>query len=193
MEPRELLLDDVRALRAMAHPLRMRIVGSLRIDGPATAAVLARRLNTDSGQTSHHLRLLARHGFVVDAPDLGKGPRGRERWWRAAQETTSWDRLADLGPGGEEALLALENTAHRVWAQLLSQYRQEASREEWSSAWLEAASSGDYPIRTTPEGLTDLLGELRAVIARHDLGEDARPGSETVVVLLHAFPHKAPE
>jgi len=193
MESRELVLADVRALRAMAHPLRMRIVGSLRIDGPATSAMLARRLNTDSGQTSHHLRLLARHGFVADAPDLGKGPRGRERWWRAAQETTSWERLADLGPGGEEALQAFENAAHRVWAQMLSQYRAQAGREEWSPAWVEAASSGDYPIRTTPEGLTDLLDELRAVIARHDLGERARPNSEAVVVLLHAFPHKAPQ
>jgi len=193
MESRELVLADVLALRAMAHPLRMRIVGSLRIDGPATSAMLARRLNTDSGQTSHHLRLLARHGFVADAPDLGKGPRGRERWWRAAQETTSWDRLADLGPGGEEALQALENAAHRVWAQMLSQYRAQAGREEWSEAWVEAASSGDYPIRATPEGLSDLLEELRAVIARHDLGELSQPGSETVVVLVHAFPHKAPQ
>jgi predicted ArsR family transcriptional regulator len=175
----------------MAHPLRMRILGSLRIDGPATSAMLARRLNTDSGQTSHHLRQLARYGFVVDAPDLGKGPRGRERWWRAAQDSTSWDDLADLGPEGTEAVRAFENAAHRVWAQMLLQYRLQAGREEWSSAWVEAAASGDYPIRTTPKGLTALLAEMREVIARHDLGDRARRGAETVVVLLHAFPHKA--
>ena len=81
--PRELRLTEVGAMRAMAHPLRMRILGSLRIDGPATSAMLARRLDTDSGQTSHHLRQLARFGFVVEAPELGKGSHGRERWWRA--------------------------------------------------------------------------------------------------------------
>src|SRR2546422_9174430 len=123
LDVRELRLADVRSVRAMAHPLRMRILGSLRIDGPATSAMLARRLNTDSGQTSHHLRQLARYGFVIDAPDLGKGPRGRERWWRAAQDSTSWDDLADLGPEGKEAVLAFENAAHRVWAQMLLQYR----------------------------------------------------------------------
>src|SRR5262245_16888063 len=136
VEPRERLLADVGAVRAMAHPLRMRILGSLRIYGPATSAILARRLNTDSGQTSHHLRQLARYGFVADAPDLGKGPKGRERWWRAVHDTTSWDDLAELGSAGKEAVRALENAAHRVWAQTLAQYRVQAGRDEWSAAWV---------------------------------------------------------
>jgi predicted transcriptional regulator len=161
-EPGELHLGDLRSLRAMAHPLRMRIVGSLRIDGPATSAMLARRLNTDSGQTSHHLRQLARYGFVVDAPDLGKGRQGRERWWRAAQDTTTRSDLEEQGPEGKDAV-------------------QVASR------------SGDYPIRTTPEGLTALLVEVKEVIARHDVRDRDLPGAQTVVVLVHAFPHRAQE
>ncbi|HZM76873.1 MAG TPA: helix-turn-helix domain-containing protein [Candidatus Limnocylindrales bacterium] len=189
-ESRELRLTEVGTLRAMAHPLRMRILGSLRIDGPATSAMLARRLNTDSGQTSHHLRQLARFGFVVEAPDLGKGSRGRERWWRAGHESTSWDDLSALGPEGAEAVHAFENVAHRVWAQMLSQYRMQAGRQEWSPAWVQAAASGDFPIRTTPEGLAALLAELREVIARHDLGEQAGPDAETVIVLLHGFPRR---
>ncbi|MEV6845008.1 helix-turn-helix domain-containing protein [Actinoplanes sp. NPDC051411] len=176
----ELRLSDVGAMRAMAHPLRMKILGSLRIDGPATSAILARRLNTDSGQTSHHLRQLAKYGFVLEAPDLHRG--GRERWWRAAHATTSWDDLAD-----PEAVHALEDAAHQVWAQALAQYRAEASRQEWSPEWTRAASSGDYPVRTTPEGLNALMDELREVIARHS--QDG-PGAETVTILLHAFPRR---
>lgn len=190
-ESRELCLSDVAMLRAMSHPLRMRILGSLRIDGPATSAMLARRLDTDSGQTSHHLRQLARFGFVVEAPDLGKGSRGRERWWRAGHVSTSWDDLADLGPEGAEAVYAFENVAQRVWAQMLSQYRVEASRQEWSPAWVDSAASGDFPIRTTPQGLGELMAELRDVIARHDLGDQAGPDAETVIVLLHGFPRRA--
>jgi hypothetical protein len=178
-------------LRAMSHPLRMRILGSLRIDGPATSAMLARRLDTDSGQTSHHLRQLARFGFVVEAPDLGKGSRGRERWWRAGHVSTSWDDLAELGPEGAEAVYAFENVAQRVWAQTLSQYRVEASRQEWSPEWVDAAASGDFPIRTTPQGLGELMAELRDVIARHDLGDQAGPDAETVILLLHGFPRRA--
>lgn len=190
-EPRELHLSDVGAMRAMAHPLRMKILGSLRIDGPATSMILARRLATDSGQTSHHLRQLARYGFVVEAPELRKSPRSRERWWRAAHATTSWDDLADLGPGGAEAVLALEEAAHRVWAQMLAQYRAQASRQEWEPAWIDAATFGDFPVRTTPDGLIALMGELRDVIARHDQGEQAGPDSETVMVLLHGFPRRS--
>jgi len=177
----------------MAHPLRMRILGSLRIDGPATSAMLARRLDTDSGQTSHHLRQLARFGFVVEAPELGKGSRGRERWWRAGHDTTSWDDLSEFGQEGVEAVQAFENVAHRVWAQMLARYRLQAGRGEWSPAWIEAAGSGDFPIRTTPEGLSALLTELHEVIARHDLGADAGPDAETVILLVHGFPREAPK
>jgi predicted ArsR family transcriptional regulator len=179
-------------MRAMAHPMRMRILGSLRLDGPATSAILARRLGTDSGQTSHHLRQLAKYGFVEDAPELGKGPRGRERWWRAAHDTTSWDDLSALGPDGEEAVRAFEAAAYRVWAQMLAQYRVEAGRDEWRPEWVAAAGSGDYPVRTTAQGLRALLDELAEVITRHDAAAADDPAAETAVILLHGFPRKPP-
>jgi DNA-binding transcriptional ArsR family regulator len=185
---RELRLTDVQSMRAMAHPMRMRILGSLRLDGPATAAVLARRLGTDSGQTSHHLRLLGKYGFIEEAADLGKGPRGRERWWRAAHETTSWDDLADLGPEGGEAVLAFEAAAHRTWAQVLGTYRVEASRGDWASEWVAAARSGDYNLRTTPEGLDALLTEIEEVIGRHQARATDTVDAQAVVVQLHGFP-----
>ena len=43
-EPHTRHLDD-RALRALAHPLRLRILSLLRHDGPATATLLAARLD----------------------------------------------------------------------------------------------------------------------------------------------------
>lgn len=189
----ELRISDVRSMRAMAHPLRMKIVGSLRLDGPATASMLARRLDTDSGQASFHLRQLARAGFVEDAPELGKGPRGRERWWRASQPTTNWDDLSELGPAGVAALRAFERAAHRVWAGMLSQYLAEVGRSEWSRAWTDAASSGDHEIRTTPAGLARLTRAIRALIQEHDLGDEAPANAEQAVILMHLFPrHQRP-
>ena len=55
------------ALRALSHPVRLRLLGLLRMDGPSTASALATRLGLNSGATSYHLRQLAQHGFVVDA------------------------------------------------------------------------------------------------------------------------------
>lgn len=67
------------ALKAFAHPLRMRIYDELGRRRSATASQLARVLDESSGQTSYHLRQLERHGFVEDDP---AHTGGRERWWR---------------------------------------------------------------------------------------------------------------
>ena len=72
-------------LRALTHPVRLRMLGILRLDGPATATTLAERLRLNTGATSYHLRQLAQHGFVVDDEERGTG---RERWWKAAHSST---------------------------------------------------------------------------------------------------------
>src|SRR6478609_6720512 len=77
-------------LRALAHPTRLKMLGMLRIDGPATATSLATRLGINTGQTSYHLRQLAQHGFVVDDDARGNG---RERWWQAAHRSTTTDHV----------------------------------------------------------------------------------------------------
>ena len=68
-------------LKALSHPVRLRMLGLLRAEGPATATALAARLGLNSGATSYHLRQLAAHGFVED--DASRG-NGRDPWWRAA-------------------------------------------------------------------------------------------------------------
>ncbi|BCJ40040.1 transcriptional regulator [Actinoplanes ianthinogenes] len=183
---------EIEALRALAHPLRMRILGSLRVEGPATSAILARRLSTDSGQTSHHLRMLHRHGFIDEAPELGKGDRGRERWWKAAQTASSWpNRGDDLGPGGPEVVAALDHAAHLVWNQVADNFRVQVDRGMWSHEWQDAAGFADHAIRTTPERLASLREALRQVIAEHDLGVDPEePDADTVVVVVQAFPYR---
>src|SRR5688500_779793 len=79
---------DPTALRVLAHPLRVRLVGQLRAHGPATATILGERLGESSGLTSYHLRVLEQHGFVADAVDHPR--KGRERWWRSVDDLTSW-------------------------------------------------------------------------------------------------------
>ena len=41
-----------------------------------------------SGSVSYHLATLAKHGFAAPSPEFERD--GRERWWRAAHESTSW-------------------------------------------------------------------------------------------------------
>ena len=100
-------VTEVEALRAIAHPLRGRLLGALRETGPATATELAERFDESSGATSYHLRQLARYGFIVE--DEEQASR-RERRWRAAAKFTSWDDEDFIEqPGGREAADAVHD------------------------------------------------------------------------------------
>jgi DNA-binding transcriptional ArsR family regulator len=52
----EQVTPDPTALRALSHPVRLRMLGLLRSEGPSTASRLAERLGLNSGATSYHLR-----------------------------------------------------------------------------------------------------------------------------------------
>src|SRR5579863_6253057 len=77
-------LTDPRALRGYAHPVRMKLVGLLRTEGPLTATQAAELLGESSGTCSFHLRQLAKYGLVEEAA----GGTGREKPWRATAQRT---------------------------------------------------------------------------------------------------------
>ena len=84
---------DVEELRALAHPMRQRILQHLRQAGPATSTTLGRDLSENSGIMSYHLRLLAAHNFVREVAGHGQG---RERWWEVPPEPV-WIPREGLG------------------------------------------------------------------------------------------------
>lgn len=174
---------DPRALRALAHPLRMSLLAALRMDGPSTATRLAERLGESSGSTSYHLRQLAAFGFVEEVPGEGDA---RERWWRARHRSTRWD-TGDLldEPAGREVV---EEMSHRLLAQqrrLLAQHATE--REELDDSWRAAVSLNDWALRLSPDSARELGEELNAVLARwrETREEEDRP---LVHVVLDLFP-----
>ena len=81
-------VTDVRALRALAHPLRNRLLGLLRLHGRPPPASSGGLVGESSGSTSYHLRQLAAYGFVEEVEGQGSA---RERWWRARHRMTSWE------------------------------------------------------------------------------------------------------
>lgn len=72
-------ISDPKAIRALAHPLRLNLLDLLVATGPATAAQCGRILGVSQASCSFHLRQLAKYGFVEDA---GPGSDRRERLWR---------------------------------------------------------------------------------------------------------------
>src|SRR5450432_1252778 len=95
---RSVELTDLVALRALAHPTRLALVGLLRMEGPLTATQAAGLLGESSGSCSFHLRQLAKYGMVEPAG----GGQGREKPWRATALFTQWSDDSEE-PGVAEA------------------------------------------------------------------------------------------
>jgi DNA-binding transcriptional ArsR family regulator len=172
--------SDPRALRGLAHPLRLRILGLLRSDGPSTATRLAATLGESSGATSYHVRQLAEHGFVV--ADDAHGDRGRERWWRAAHRYTDLPRTeAREGHAGAEGFLrALAADVHRDTADFVD--RIESLPQEWQEGWTIA----DRFLRLTPAEARRLREELAQLTASFRLNRpDGNPGAPADAELVH--------
>ena len=183
--PAEATIDvtDVRALKALAHPLRGRLLAQLRTHGPSTASRLAGTLGESSGSTSYHLRRLAAYGFVEELPDEGNA---RDRWWRARHRSTHFDAAAFLDdPAGREAVDELLFRQLGQQQRLLDNYLAEHS--ELDEEWRAATSMNDWGLRLSPGAVRELADELNAVVARW---RDAReePGQPFVSVLLDVFP-----
>ena len=84
--------EQVSGLRAIAHPLRLRIL-SLLTGAEMSAAELARELDITHANASYHLRVLARAGKVVEAGEEkirgGVAKRYRHPWDRVVASTPS--------------------------------------------------------------------------------------------------------
>jgi DNA-binding transcriptional ArsR family regulator len=182
-------VTDVRALRALSHPLRNRLLGLLRLHGPATASQLGRVVGESSGSTSYHLRQLAAYGFVEEAEGQGNA---RERWWRARHRMTSW-QAADVvaqegGAEVEDEMTRLQIDQH---ARILDAWHEQ--KERLDPAWTAAASVNDYGLRLRPAEARALADELDAVVSRwmqqHPTDAPAE-GTELVCVLTDVVPLK---
>jgi DNA-binding transcriptional ArsR family regulator len=170
------------ALRALAHPTRLRMLGLLRVDGPATATGLATRLGLNTGQTSYHLRQLAQHGLVVDDAERGNA---RERWWRAAHESTITGDMPDR-PEDREALDAYMQSVAVIYTQQL-----QAAVEEMPLLplrWREASTMSDYHVRVTAEHAEQLTTKMHDLFMELREDEDDDPDAVDFVFQFQSFP-----
>ncbi|MFF0560257.1 ArsR/SmtB family transcription factor [Streptomyces sp. NPDC020472] len=189
-EPEEHLSNalDPRSLRGLAHPLRIQLLRVLRRSGPATASQLAERLGESSGATSYHLRQLAAHGFVEDDPALGKG---RERWWKAVLQTTTFDESLYKNPDPEVrgAIAVYTHEIANIHTQELNTYL--GTRHDWHESWLGASDMSDFTLRLPAEKLRELDGRIHALIESYqDIAEKDDPDAERVRIHFHAFPQR---
>lgn len=186
-DPAKDVVLDARSLRGIAHPLRVRILSSLREEGPATATGLAERLGESTGATSYHLRQLAAHGFVDE--DTGRGV-GRERWWRAVHRGTysdlprpdSDEETRQLGEQHLRGVTEMHALRMRDWL---------AERPGMPLPWRYHDSIAGAMLRLTPAEMQELAGRISELVLsyrRDDPDVPAPADAARVVVQFQVMP-----
>ncbi|QIQ04106.1 ArsR/SmtB family transcription factor [Streptomyces liangshanensis] len=176
---------DAAALKALTHPLRIRLLGLLRQDGPATASELAVTTGESSASTSYHLRVLAKYDFVAEAAHRD----GRERRWQAVHSVTSWNNTAMTGSPESRAFV---NFSRRRQIEHLeaSVDRHEADIAEGrlGEEWLEPSGLVDLMPRLTPEAAGELWEVFHRTLDELATRDEGDPRAEQVVVVVAALP-----
>ncbi|WP_204038548.1 ArsR/SmtB family transcription factor [Micromonospora qiuiae] len=182
--PRRVRIDR-RQVRALAHPLRTRLLGALRVKGPATATDLAGLLDTNTGATSYHLRQLAEVGLVVEEPGRGTG---RQRWWRAAHDVTSWENTDfDDDPDARAAIEWIQAEQVRHFVEHAERWF--AVRDQWSPQWRDAFGMSDVFMTIPAARLEALKTELWQILERYRVEADPEePDAEQVQIFLTVLP-----
>ncbi|MEI2775322.1 MAG: winged helix-turn-helix domain-containing protein [Tetrasphaera sp.] len=179
-------LRDAAPLAALAHPFRARMLDALKVDGPSTASMLARRTGQAVGNASHHLKVLADAGLVEEAPELAKDKR--ERWWRLVSSGTRWttsDFAGDasaLTAAREAEALQLRRQIERVQAWL--------ANADSDPVWGDAAFATQNWLQVTPQELDQVAAEVIAVLLRWGERQIPDDGAdrESVIVFARGFP-----
>jgi len=141
------------------------------------------------GSVSYHLRQLADHGFIHEAPELAKD--GRERWWRASHEWTAWSATDFLdSPERRAAANAFRKEVLNLYVAQLEEYL--ADEPAWGLEWVDASESSDLLLRLTPPELKALNREVFEVLLKWEARTAAQEheGREQVQFIFHSFPRR---
>ncbi|GLW98559.1 helix-turn-helix domain-containing protein [Microtetraspora sp. NBRC 16547] len=175
-------LSDPEALKALAHPLRQRLLTHLQRYGPATSATLAAEFDEDRGATSYHLRQLSRFGFIEVDVDRSAG---RRKFWRAIPLDL---RLPSRAVNAEAEAAATE--IDRQWQE--HGERELAAflaNEDDFGPFGDAALSSIGGTTLTAAELAAFTEEYVALLTRWRREPDQAPdGARHITVIFHAFP-----
>ncbi|WP_295850342.1 helix-turn-helix domain-containing protein [uncultured Microbacterium sp.] len=176
-KPREARVLDAGALRALAHPLRVRLYDILSQYGPQTASSLAELTGESTGATSYHLRALARHDLIREVAGRGTA---RERWWeRPAGMVTLSNPEMENTPSGRAVLEAVHSETLTLRHQQLMQFATHGwdETEEWRDAALIATASARLTATQTRELVQRIQAVIDETVARYrdQSGEGVRP------------------
>jgi DNA-binding transcriptional ArsR family regulator len=137
---------------------------------------------------SYHLRQLAANGFVDEAGELARD--GRERWWRARHQITSWDVGEFLdSPERLAAGQALSAEVARRYAEVLASWV--AELPSLPRGWIGKWELMDRRLELAPDELVELRDSLAEVIERF-VDRPRRDDTEPVIAVVELLPIPRP-
>lgn len=177
-------ISDPKALRALSHPTRWKLIELLGLEGTATATRCAEFTGESVASCSYHLSMLAKYGFVEQAA----GGSGREKPWRRVVRRLSVQQ-AGLDTEAELAAEVLTEVYLDHELGRMKEYVRRTSRE--SERWQAATGSWAAITHLTLEEAETVAAELQAITDRfRDRADDRslRPdGARPVRLFLAAY------
>lgn len=174
---------DTDSVKVLAHPLRSRLVGTLRLHGPSTATALAKLLDTNSGATSYHLRQLEKAGLVRDT---GEGDAKSRIWAASADLTHVTPSDFDDDEDASTALGWLSRDWLRHFTTKFERWLDVQST--WPAAWRDATGMNDDMVLVTDEQLVSMHREIDEVVKRYKRAGAGNPLAKRVAAYLCFYP-----
>lgn len=184
------VVDDLDALRALAHPERAAILKLLMAGRSRTATECSTVVGASPSACSYHLRQLERFGFVER--DDSDSADGRTRHWKAAAVgfALGTHPMSDATPT-ERAVYAAVMGADRVENERLARQFVEHV-DDLSPEWQDAATFATYELSLTPDELDRLGRAIDDLLRPHRIGvkrvEADDSAARAVHVALEMFP-----
>jgi predicted ArsR family transcriptional regulator len=176
-------ITDPKALRALAHPLRWKLIEFIGREGTATATQCAEETGESVANCSYHLNTLAKYKYV----EVAEGGQGREKPWRLVNQSQS---ISDLGLD-KEAELAAQAASHAFLDHALTQIRERSlttslEPDEWRPV-LGVNSSTDFMTPAEVEELVETMTKLMNQYKARRNDPSLRPeGARSVSIFLNA-------
>ena len=175
---------DPRAMRALAHPVRLALLDALGIHGPLTATEAGEAIGESPTTCSFHFRQLAKYGFVEEAGAApgGAGPGG----WRTSACTSPMSTTIRRPPPQRprstgSSVNGASGACGPAWRPA------PATRASGRRSRAQASSCST----SRPKELRALDGELTELLTRHRdrVADPARrpEGSRPVEMLVFAY------
>lgn len=186
----DLEITDPKAMRALAHPVRLAILERLQRHGPSTATQLSPYVGATPSVTSWHLRHLAGFGLVRDAEG---GTDRRERRWEAVARGFRFEPPAD--PADEEGQSAARALSRQMFAGSADLPLRWAAETEpgLEPRWLRLSGLFNTRVVVSAEELAAIEDAMESVLAPYVTRDPSQrpPDCRGVRLMRYALPEAA--